>query len=68
MPNHAHAVIAFHNTGQTISSIAGNGKRFMAYDIVERLQKQNNHDILLQIQDMVVQQNFILKGYKEFIL
>jgi hypothetical protein len=27
MPNHVHAVIAFHNTGKTINSIAGNGKK-----------------------------------------
>ncbi len=53
MPNHTHAVIAFHNTGKTINSILGNGKRFMAYAIVERLQKQNHHDILLQMQSVV---------------
>ncbi|HXL55843.1 MAG TPA: hypothetical protein VN958_06290 [Chitinophagaceae bacterium] len=53
MPNHTHAVICFHNTGKTINSIAGNDKRFMAYDIVERLQKQNHHDTLLQIKGMV---------------
>src|SRR6266487_5573789 len=53
MPNYTHAVIAFHNTGKTINGIAGSGKRFMAYDIVERLQKQNHHDLLRQIEGMV---------------
>jgi len=53
MHNHVHAIIAFHNTGKTINSIVGNGKRFMAYDIVNRLQKQNHLNVLTQIKAMV---------------
>ncbi len=53
MPNHVHAIIAFRNTGKTINSIVGNGKRFMAYDIVERLQQQNCHDVIAVMQKMV---------------
>ena len=34
MPNHLHALIAFRNTGQSINTIVGNGKRFMAYEII----------------------------------
>jgi REP element-mobilizing transposase RayT len=49
MPNHAHAVIAFRNTGKSINSIMGNMKRFMAYEIVERLAKQNRKDILQKL-------------------
>ncbi len=37
MPNHIHALIAFRNTGKSINTIIGNGKRFMAYEIVKRL-------------------------------
>ena len=33
MPNHVHALISFKNTGQSINTIIGNGKRFMAYEI-----------------------------------
>ena len=40
MTNHVHVVIAFHNISKTINSIIGNGKRFIAYDIVKRLEKQ----------------------------
>ena len=40
MPNHFHALIAFRNTGQSINTIVGNGKRFMAYEIVKRLEQQ----------------------------
>ena len=50
MPNHVHAVIAFHNTGKTINSIVGNGKRFMAYNIVECLQTQNHQKVLQKIE------------------
>ncbi len=53
MPHHVHAVIAFKNTGQTINTIVGNGKRFLAYDIVEILQKQNRGLLISEMQQMV---------------
>ena len=37
MPNHVHAIIAFSNSGKDINKIIGNGERFIAYGIVERL-------------------------------
>jgi REP element-mobilizing transposase RayT len=37
MPNHLHAVIAFSNTGKSINTIVANGKRFMAYEMIEKL-------------------------------
>jgi len=40
IPNHLHAIIAFHNTVKTINSIVGNGKRFMAYEIAENLKNK----------------------------
>ena len=46
MPSHLHAVIAFSNTGKAINSIVGNGKRFLAYDLVQALQ-QNQQAVLL---------------------
>jgi hypothetical protein len=49
MPNHVHAIIAFYNTGKTINSIVGNGKRFMAYDLVTQLEKQQQNDVLKQL-------------------
>ena len=39
MTNHVHVIIAFHNTDKTINGVIGNGKRFIAYDIMKRLQK-----------------------------
>lgn len=49
MPNHLHALIAFRNTGQPINTIIGNGKRFMAYEIIKRLQQQNEIKLLHQL-------------------
>ena len=50
MTNHVHAIIAFHNTGKTINSIIGNGKRFIAYDIVKGLEKQQKNTLLSKMQ------------------
>ena len=41
MPNHLHALIGFSNSGKNINRIIGNGKRFMAYDIVDKLKQKN---------------------------
>lgn len=43
MPNHLHALIAFRHSDKSINSVIGNGKRFMAYEIVKRL-KLNGED------------------------
>jgi len=54
MPNHLHALIAFRNTqGQSINSIVGNGKRFMAYEIIKRLKEQDNEVVLNQLSSFV---------------
>ena len=53
MPNHLHALISFVNTGKSITTIIGNGKRFLAYDIVERLQETNNEIILTKLSNAV---------------
>ncbi len=53
MPNHVHAVIAFGNTGKTINSIVGNGKRFMAYELVKLLKEKSRTDILVQLEQWV---------------
>ena len=53
MPNHVHALISFINTKQSINTIIGNGKRFMAYEIIKRLQAQNETEILVTLQSNV---------------
>ena len=53
MPNHVHALISFKATEQSINTIVGNGKRFMAYEIVKRLQAQGEKNLLLTLQNNV---------------
>jgi REP element-mobilizing transposase RayT len=53
MPNHVHALIAFRNTGQSINTIVGNGKRFMAYEIIKRLQQQRDEKLLHRLHLLV---------------
>src|SRR5687768_1466413 len=44
MPNHLHALIFIKD--QNINKVLGNGKRFMAYEIVERLKAAGRADLL----------------------
>ncbi len=53
MPNHVHTIIGFKNTGKSINTIVGNGKRFMAYELVSQLEQQNHHSILMQLEQWV---------------
>jgi hypothetical protein len=52
MPNHLHALIGFQNIGKSTNTIIDNGKRFMAYEIVDRLEKQNETLLLEQLQQV----------------
>ena len=53
MPNHVHALITFIATGQSINTIIGNGKRFMAYQIINRLEARRENNLLLILQNNV---------------
>jgi REP element-mobilizing transposase RayT len=54
MPNHLHALLGFrHTEGVSINKIVGNGKRFMAYDIVKRLKELKREDILSDLRSLV---------------
>ncbi|GAC1382919.1 MAG: hypothetical protein NVSMB45_09620 [Ginsengibacter sp.] len=53
MPNHLHVIINFAASEKSINTIVSNGKRFIAYEIVKRLKRQNNIEILLQLADAV---------------
>ncbi len=53
MPNHFHALIAFRNTGQSINTIVGNGKRFIAYEIISRLEQRNETKLLSRLNEAV---------------
>jgi REP element-mobilizing transposase RayT len=49
MPNHIHALIAFRNTGKLINTIVGDGKRFIAYEIINRLEGQQEYKLIHQL-------------------
>ncbi len=53
MPDHVHCIISFRNTGKLINTTVGNGKRFMAYEIVKRLQLNNQFETLYQMNNLV---------------
>ena len=53
MPNHVHALIAFKNSGKNFNRIVGNGKRFIAYDLVERLKAVGFSGVLETLQGWV---------------
>ncbi len=53
MPNHIHVLISFINSKQPINTIIGNGKRFMAYEIIERLKINNEIPLLEKLSDNV---------------
>lgn len=46
MPNHVHSIISFVENDQNINTTVGNGKRFMAYEIIKRLEQSKNASIL----------------------
>ena len=46
MPNHVHVLIGFKNSGIQLNKIIGSGKRFMSYDIMNRLQILDDKECL----------------------
>ena len=53
MPNHVHALIYFPEMKKSLNSIIGNAKRFMAYEIIKRLEEQKNFELLQELFDSV---------------
>ncbi|HEU4574847.1 MAG TPA: hypothetical protein VFS36_07575 [Chitinophagaceae bacterium] len=53
MPNHVHALISFVETDQDINTIVGNGKRFMAYKIIDLLEQNSEAELLSRLSNSV---------------
>ncbi len=49
MPNHLHVMIAFRKTSNSINSIVGNGKRFMAYGLVQRMRQIQEEKLMAEL-------------------
>jgi REP element-mobilizing transposase RayT len=46
MPNHLHFLINYKNPSKRLNTLIGNGKRFLAYEIVRKLQQKNEYELL----------------------
>lgn len=65
MPNHIHVLIDFIKTHQTINLIIGNGKRFMAYNIIKRLKEAQQNNLLDTLaKDVEVKERPIISNAK----
>jgi hypothetical protein len=53
MPSHVHVLIAFSSSHRPINTTVGNGKRFMAYALVRRLQTYRYTELLDQMASWV---------------
>ena len=63
MPNHLHVLLYPTNPDLSLNKLVGNGKRFMAYDIVSRLTSLNKKRLLQKLR-AGVQRNEVRKGKK----
>ena len=57
MPNHVHFMIYYYGGTQHLNTLVGNGKRFLAYTIIQRLTQTNQTNILYILQTGVTQQD-----------
>ena len=53
MPNHLHVILYFKDDNFNLNNIIANAKRFMAYEIIERLKEQNSSSLLKILSDAV---------------
>ena len=53
MPNHVHVLLHYRGKGATLNLLIGNGKRFMAYSIVKKLQEKKHSALLQQLREAV---------------
>jgi putative transposase len=63
MPNHMHGVVYCAGISKPVNTILGTGKRFMAYEIVNILEKQRNTALLGKMQNNISELEHV-KGYK----
>lgn len=53
MPNHVHLLLHYHNNEHSLNTLVSNGKRFIAYGIIQKLKDANRFDILTQLSNDV---------------
>ena len=55
MPNHVHVILFFPNANYNLNTIISNAKRFVAYELVNRLKQLKENKILQQLTDGVTE-------------
>jgi REP element-mobilizing transposase RayT len=46
MPNHVHVLLYFSQMPKSLNTVIGNAKRFMAYEIIRRLEEKKENNLL----------------------
>ncbi|MEP7377910.1 MAG: hypothetical protein ABI675_31215 [Chitinophagaceae bacterium] len=49
MPNHLHLLLHYVSNGKSLNTMIGNGKRFIAYDIIDRLEFRKEKRLLARL-------------------
>jgi REP element-mobilizing transposase RayT len=55
MPNHVHCILYFPDAGFSLNKILSNGKGFMAYEIIKRLEYANDIQTLKILRDALTE-------------
>ncbi len=55
MPNHLHVILHFYKEGFDMNAIIANGKRFIAYEIINRLEEKGNIELLHHLKSLVTE-------------
>ena len=63
MPNHVHILLYYTGLEKNLNILIGNGKRFMAYQMLKKLQSKGHHDVIYKLQQ-AVQNKDAEKGQK----
>jgi REP element-mobilizing transposase RayT len=53
MPNHLHALLYLPDSFKSINAVVSNGKRFLAYELIKRLEAQNAEPLLQELHHAV---------------
>ena len=53
MPNHIHLMLGYKESNKSINTLVGNGKRFMAYEMIKRLKETNQSEVLSKLETAV---------------
>ena len=55
MPNHLHVILHFHCDNFDLNKIIANGKSFLAYEVINRLEAEGNATILNRLKSLVTE-------------